>query len=81
MKSQQEKLQKEAMKIEEAQRKKLEKEKKKWEKGKFALKSTVAEIDRKVVEQGSIGGMILLRSIFFKVHSLTVTKFHCLRNY
>ncbi|KAL9668702.1 hypothetical protein QQ045_006240 [Rhodiola kirilowii] len=61
LKKEQEKLQKMAMKLEEAERKRLEKERNKWEKGKFALKSIVAEIDRKVVEQGSIGGHLLAR--------------------
>ena len=53
---QQEKLQKAALKAEAAKFKKLQKERQKWEKGKFALKSIVAEIDTKVVELGSIGG-------------------------
>lgn len=53
---QQEKLQKAALKAEVAEFKKLQKERQKWEKGKFALKSIVAEIDTKVVELGSIGG-------------------------
>ncbi|KAL6960343.1 hypothetical protein U1Q18_041143 [Sarracenia purpurea var. burkii] len=56
---QQEKLQKAAMKAHAAELKKLEKEKQKWEKGKFALKSIVAEIDAKVVETGSVGGHLL----------------------
>lgn len=51
-------LRKAALKAEAAELKKNEKEKQKWEKGKFALKSIVAEIDSKVVESGSIGGMI-----------------------
>lgn len=59
---QQEKLQKAALKAEEAERKKLDKEKQKWEKGKLALKSIVAEIDTKVVEE-SIGGKEFL--LFF----------------
>lgn len=58
---QQEKLQKAAMKAEAAELRKLEKEKKKWGKGKFALKSIVAEIDTKVVELGSVGGKSFLR--------------------
>ncbi|KAF9602901.1 hypothetical protein IFM89_032641 [Coptis chinensis] len=58
---QQEKLQKEALKAEAAEAKKLQKEQQKWEKGKFALKSIVAEIDTKVVELGSIGGHLLTR--------------------
>ena len=40
--------------------KKLQKEKQKWEKGKLANKSIVAEIDCKVVEMGSVGGMLSL---------------------
>ncbi|KAK8499787.1 hypothetical protein V6N13_038855 [Hibiscus sabdariffa] len=57
----QEKLQKAALKAEAAELKKLQKERQKWEKGKFALKSIVAEIDTKVVELGSIGGHLLSR--------------------
>lgn len=57
---QQEKLKKAALKAEAAELKKIEKEKQKWEKGKFAIKSIVAEIDAKVVESGSIGGRILI---------------------
>ena len=34
----------------------MQKEKQKWEKGKFALKSIVADIDAKIVELGSVGG-------------------------
>ncbi|KAK1293075.1 Crossover junction endonuclease EME1B [Acorus calamus] len=60
-KKQQERLQKEALKAEAAQMKKLLKEKQKWEKGKFALKSIVAEIDARVVENGSVGGYLLSR--------------------
>lgn len=66
---QQEKLQKAALKAEEAERKKLEKEKKKWEKGKLALKSIVAEIDTKVVE-GSIGGKEFLYLCIILQHML-----------
>ncbi|KAG0470624.1 hypothetical protein HPP92_017324 [Vanilla planifolia] len=55
------KLQKEALKAETAEMKKLEKEKQKWEKGKLALKSIVAEIDAKFLENGSIGGHLLTR--------------------
>ena len=55
---QQEKLKKAALKAEAAELKKIEKEKQKWEKGKFAMKSIVAEIDAKVVELGSIGGRL-----------------------
>ncbi|KAK7318505.1 hypothetical protein RJT34_03207 [Clitoria ternatea] len=57
----QEKLNKAALKAEAAELKKIEKEKLKWEKGKFAIKSIVAEIDAKVVESGSIGGHLLTR--------------------
>lgn len=49
-------MQKAAQKAEAAEVKRLQKERQKWEKGKFALKSIVAEIDAKVVELGSIGG-------------------------
>lgn len=49
-------MQKAAQKAEAAEMKKLQKEKQKWEKGKFALKSIVAEIDAKVIELGSVGG-------------------------
>ncbi|KAF5179871.1 Crossover junction endonuclease eme1b, partial [Thalictrum thalictroides] len=59
LKREQEKLQKEALKAEAAEAKKLQKEQQMWEKGKFALKSIVAEIDAKVVELGSIGGHLL----------------------
>ncbi|XP_042513164.1 crossover junction endonuclease EME1B-like [Macadamia integrifolia] len=61
LKREQEKLQKQALKAEAVEIKKLEKEMQKWEKGKFALKSIVAEIDAKVVELGSIGGHLLTR--------------------
>ncbi|KAH6796714.1 hypothetical protein C2S52_021268 [Perilla frutescens var. hirtella] len=57
----QEKLLKAASKAEAAEMKKREKEMQKWEKGKYALKSIVAEIDKKVVELGSIGGHLLTR--------------------
>lgn len=57
---QQEKLLKAASKAEAAEIKKREKEMQKWEKGKYALKSIVAEIDKKVVELGSIGGRIFV---------------------
>ncbi|XP_057806925.1 crossover junction endonuclease EME1B-like isoform X2 [Salvia miltiorrhiza] len=57
----QEKLLKAASKAEAAEMKKREKELQKWEKGKYALKSIVAEIDKKVVELGSIGGHLLTR--------------------
>ncbi|XP_022739388.1 crossover junction endonuclease EME1B isoform X2 [Durio zibethinus] len=61
LKKEQEKLQKAALKAEAAELKKLQKERQKWEKGKFALKSIVAEIDTKVVELGSIGGHLISR--------------------
>ncbi|GFP93315.1 crossover junction endonuclease eme1b [Phtheirospermum japonicum] len=51
----QEKLLKAASKAEAAELKKSQKEMQKWEKGKYALKSIVAEIDKRVVELGSIG--------------------------
>ncbi|CAA6661436.1 unnamed protein product [Spirodela intermedia] len=60
-KRQEEKLAKEVMKAEAAEMKKLHREKQKWEKGKFALKCIVAEIDAKVVENGSVGGHLLTR--------------------
>ncbi|CAI0554948.1 unnamed protein product [Linum tenue] len=58
---QEEKLQKAALKAEAAELKKLEREKQKWEKGKLALKSIVAQLDAKVVEQASVGGHLLSR--------------------
>ncbi|XP_061344961.1 crossover junction endonuclease EME1B-like isoform X2 [Gastrolobium bilobum] len=61
LQKEQEKLKKAALKAEAADLKKIEKEKQKWEKGKFAIKSIVAEIDAKVVESGSIGGHLLTR--------------------
>ncbi|KAL6558926.1 hypothetical protein OROMI_019276 [Orobanche minor] len=51
----QEKLLKAASKAEAAELRKSKKEMQKWEKGKYAVKSIVAEIDKKVVELGSIG--------------------------
>ncbi|KAL1567961.1 crossover junction endonuclease EME1B-like isoform X6 [Salvia divinorum] len=57
----QEKLLKAASKAEAAELKKREKEMQKWEKGKYALKSIVAEIDTKVIELGAIGGHLLTR--------------------
>ncbi|KAL7131450.1 hypothetical protein ABFS83_12G003900 [Erythranthe nasuta] len=57
----QEKLLKAASKAEAAEIKKREKEMQKWEKGKYALKSITAEIDKQVVELGSIGGHLLTR--------------------
>ncbi|KAK9111175.1 hypothetical protein Scep_018694 [Stephania cephalantha] len=61
LKREQEKLRKQALKAEALEMKKLQKEQQKWEKGNFALKSIVAEIDAKVVELGSIGGHLLSR--------------------
>ncbi|PQQ19970.1 hypothetical protein Pyn_21895 [Prunus yedoensis var. nudiflora] len=61
LKKQQEKLQRAALKAEAAEMKKIQKEQQKWEKGKFAVKSIVAEIDIKVVELGSVGGNLLTR--------------------
>ena len=63
---QEDKLAKEAMKAEEAKVKKFEQEMKKWEKGKFALKSIVAEVDTRVIENGSIGGLhwMLINLVF-----------------
>ncbi|XP_078439671.1 crossover junction endonuclease EME1B-like [Wolffia australiana] len=60
-KRQEEKLAKEALKAEAAKSKKLLQEQKRWETGKFALKCIIAEIDAKVVENGSIGGHLLTR--------------------
>ncbi|KAM0972181.1 hypothetical protein TB2_019563 [Malus domestica] len=60
-KEHEEKLQRTYLKAEAAKMKKLEKEKQKWEKGKFALKSIVAEIDTKVLELGSVGGSLLTK--------------------
>lgn len=60
-KRQEEKLEKEALKAEKAEKRKLEKETQNWEKGKFAVKSIVAVIDAKIVENGSIGGHLLTR--------------------
>lgn len=56
-----ERLLKAVSKAEAAELKKRQKEMQKWEKGKYALKSIVAEIDRKVVELGSVGGQMLTR--------------------
>ncbi|CAN0865312.1 Crossover junction endonuclease EME1B, partial [Linum grandiflorum] len=58
---QEEKLQKAALKAQEAEVKKMEREKLKWAKGKLALKSIVAQLDAKVLEHGSIGGYLLTR--------------------
>lgn len=73
---QQEKLQKEALKNEAAEAKKLEKERQKWEKGKFALKSMMAEIDAKIIENGSVGGMpILSDACTWSCHFCIITIF------
>ncbi|KAK9949885.1 hypothetical protein M0R45_005395 [Rubus argutus] len=61
LKKLEEKLQREALKAETAEMKKLQKEKQRWEKGKLALKSIVAEVDSKVVEIGSVGGILLTK--------------------
>ncbi|XP_071914209.1 uncharacterized protein [Coffea arabica] len=58
---QQQKLERAAQIAEAAALKKLAKEKQKWEKGKFAQKTIVAQIDSKIVEMGSIGGHLLTR--------------------
>lgn len=64
-------MQKAAEKAEAAEQKKLEKEKQKWEKGKFAQKSIVAQIDTKVVELGSIGGRFFISLLVsFSRHSM-----------
>ncbi|VVB08469.1 unnamed protein product [Arabis nemorensis] len=60
LRKEQEKLQKAALKAEEAGRAKLEREKQKLGNGKSALKFIVAEIDAKLVE-GSVGGCLLSR--------------------
>jgi hypothetical protein len=56
-------LQKAAQKAEAAELKKMQKDMQKWEKGKFALKSIVADIDAKIVELGSVGGDSLSLSL------------------
>ncbi|KAL2247270.1 UNVERIFIED_CONTAM: Crossover junction endonuclease EME1, partial [Sesamum indicum] len=50
-----------ASKAEGAEMKNYKKEMQKWEMGKHTLKSIVAEIDKKVVELGSIGGHLVTR--------------------
>lgn len=72
---QQEKLQREALKDEAAEMKKIQKEKQKWEKGKFALKSIVAEIDSKVVELGSVGGVVSFLFFSWSTSRLYVSHF------
>ncbi|KAJ6740700.1 EME1 PROTEIN [Salix purpurea] len=61
LKKEQEKLQKAALKAQAAELKKMEKELQKWEKGKFALNSIVAEFDTRVIEHGSVGGLLLTK--------------------
>ncbi|KAF9678766.1 hypothetical protein SADUNF_Sadunf07G0069900 [Salix dunnii] len=61
LKKEQEKLQKAALKAQAAELKKMEKELQKWEKGKFALNSIVAEFDARVIEHGSVGGLLLTK--------------------
>ncbi|CAN1190260.1 Crossover junction endonuclease EME1B [Linum perenne] len=56
-----EKLQKAALKAQEAEQKKIDRELLKWSNGKLAPKSIVAQLDNKVVEQGGIGGYLLSR--------------------
>ncbi|KAJ9561544.1 hypothetical protein OSB04_006704 [Centaurea solstitialis] len=74
----QEKLQKAALKQEAAEMKKLQKEIQSWEKGKFAQQSITAQIDTKVVEQGSVGGQLLTmlaaKGITFQITSNPVEK-------
>jgi hypothetical protein len=53
---QEEKLRKEAAKIEAKEKHKAEQELDRWEKGKSALQNMMALIDTKVVESGLIGG-------------------------
>jgi len=55
--------------------KKMQKEIQSYEKGKFALQSIVANIDTKVIEQGSIGGKVNFQWESFGFHS-----FHVLHN-
>lgn len=67
-------MEREAKKAEALEMKKLEKEKKKWEKGKLALKSIVAEIDPKVIQDGKLGGWLHLEKrdlfLFSKLNSI-----------
>lgn len=57
--SQEDKLQKQAMRAQQAVKKKNDKEIQKWESGKYALKCITAEIDHNVAESGSIGGLLI----------------------
>ncbi|KAI3669152.1 hypothetical protein L6452_40378 [Arctium lappa] len=74
----QEKLQKVALKQQAAEMKKLQKEIQSWEKGKFAQQSIMAQIDTKVVEQGSVGGQLLTslaeKGITFQITSNPVER-------
>ncbi|XP_023734613.1 crossover junction endonuclease EME1B isoform X2 [Lactuca sativa] len=74
----QEKLQKLALKAQAAEMKKMQKDIQNYEKGKFAQKSIVAQIDTKVIEQGSIGGQLLTRfaekGIQYRITSNAVEK-------
>lgn len=56
-----------ASKAEAVKMKKHQKEMQKWEKGKYAVKSILAKIDTKVVELGSIGGMVFLDPFKFYI--------------
>lgn len=53
-------MQKATTKAEAAESRKLEKEIQRWKSGKTALKSIVAEIDTKVIENGLLGGLLNL---------------------
>ncbi|XP_024977798.1 crossover junction endonuclease EME1B-like [Cynara cardunculus var. scolymus] len=74
----QEKLQKVALKQQAAEMKKLQKEIQSWEKGKLAQQSIMAQIDTKVVEQGSVGGQLLTnlaeKGITFQITSNPVER-------
>ncbi|CAK7337818.1 unnamed protein product [Dovyalis caffra] len=61
LKKEAKKLQKAALKAQAAELKKMEKEMQKWEKGKLALNSIVAEFDTRVIEHGSVGGLLLTK--------------------
>lgn len=76
---QEEKLEREAKKAEALEMKKFEKEKKKWEKGKLALKSIVAEIDPKVIQDGKLGGWLHLekKRLISLFHIKLDPVFHC----
>ena len=64
-----------ASKAEGAEMKKYKKEMQKWKLGKYTLKSIVGEIDKKVVELGSIGGRIFRYLCFFLSSSLKIVLF------